>query len=333
MTYSKNSNPAINTVGDYLKSEFGTKTVKLSIDGGFTCPNRDGSKGLGGCIFCSADGSGEMASTLFTGHESSDCSDCSNTFEAGISEQIALLSDKWPNAKYIAYFQNHTNTYAPIRELRAKFYAALSHPQISGIAIATRPDCLPDDVLMLLEEINREHFMWVELGLQTIHEKTANLINRCCTLGDYDRAIVELTRRNIKVVTHLILGLPGESREDMFASVKYVCNQGNSHEEAQPSTMPSVWGLKLHLLNVVKGSQMETLMPNYQSFNSPEEYINLVVDLLEIIPPQIVMHRLTADAPRKILMTPEWSYKKRTILNGINAELKRRGSYQGCKQR
>lgn len=331
MTYSKISNPPINTISEYLKSEFGTKTIKLSIDGGFTCPNRDGSKGVGGCIFCSADGSGEMASTVFTGHETSNCSDCSNAFETGISEQIALLSDKWPNAKYIAYFQNHTNTYAPVSELRTKFYAALNHPKISGIAIATRPDCLPDDVLKLLDEINKEHFMWAELGLQTIHEKTARLINRCYTLSDYDHAMAELTRRNIKVVTHLILGLPGESREDMFASVKYVCGQSNSNKAADTSTLPSAWGLKLHLLNVVKGSQMETLMPDYQSFNSPEEYINLVVDLLEIIPSQIVMHRLTADAPRKILMAPEWSYKKRTILNGINAELKRRGSYQGCK--
>ncbi|MEG0923938.1 MAG: TIGR01212 family radical SAM protein [Anaerovoracaceae bacterium] len=287
-----------NSISSYLKTQFGEKTIKLSIDGGFTCPNRDGSKGTGGCIFCSADGSGDFASN--------------------IESQIQLLSDKWPNAKYIAYFQNHTNTYAPADELAKKFYAALDNPNISGIAIATRPDCLNEEVLDLLGEINKNHFMWIELGLQTIHKKTADIINRCYDLDVYDTAMKELTNRNIKVVTHLILGLPEESQIDMVESVKYVCNA-------------KTWGIKLHLLNVVKGSQMETLYPNYQSFNSIEEYVNLVVDLLEIIPPNITIHRLTADAPRKILISPEWSYKKRTILNSINAELVRRNSYQGCK--
>lgn len=287
-----------NSISSYLKTQFGEKTIKLSIDGGFTCPNRDGSKGTGGCIFCSADGSGDFASD--------------------IESQIKLLSDKWPNAKYIAYFQNHTNTYAPAGELAKKFYAALDNPNISGIAIATRPDCLNEEVLDLLDEINKNHFMWIELGLQTIHKKTADIINRCYDLDVYNTAMKELASRNIKVVTHLILGLPGESHTDMAESVKYVCNA-------------KTWGLKLHLLNVVKGSQMETLYHNYQSFNSIEEYVNLVVDLLEIVPPNITIHRLTADAPRKILISPEWSYKKRTILNGINAELVRRNSYQGCK--
>ncbi len=291
-------NPYINSVSDYLKSVFGQKTVKLSIDGGFTCPNRDGSKGTGGCLFCSAGGGGDFAST--------------------IEDQIRLLSEKWPDAKYLAYFQNHTNTYAPVDELREKYEAALRHPLISGIAIATRPDCLSDEVLDLLSEINKDHFLWVELGLQTMHQKTADLINRCYDLSVYDAAVKSLTDRGIRTVVHLILGLPGETRRDMTESVKYVCQSG-------------VWGLKLHLLNVVRGSRMEDDYKDYNSFDSLEEYVDFVCDLLEIIPPEIVIHRMTGDAPRKILITPEWSYKKRTILNGIYAELRRRGSRQGCK--
>lgn len=291
-------NTNINSISSYLKKEFGTKTIKLSLDGGFTCPNRDGTKGYGGCLFCSESGSGEMASN--------------------IEDQIQLLSEKWPNAKYIAYFQNHTNTYAPVEELRKKYKAALDNPNISGIAISTRPDCLGEDVLDLLDEINQKHFMWVELGLQTIHDKTADAMNLCYNLADFDRSLAELKKRNIKTVTHLILGLPGESIEDMFESVKYVCKSG-------------IWGLKLHLLNVVKGSPMEKLYPTYNSFDSIETYVNFVCDLIEIIPPEIVIHRMTADAPRKILMTPEWSYKKRTILNGIHNELRKRKSYQGSR--
>lgn len=290
--------PSIYTVSKYLKEYFNQKTVKLSLDGGFTCPNRDGTKGTGGCIFCSADGSGDFAST--------------------IEEQIELLSGKWQNVKYLAYFQNHTNTYAPVSELRQKFYAALQHPLISGIAIATRPDCISEETLDLLEEINENHFMWVELGLQTMHEKTANLINRCYDLSVFDRTMRELNARGIKTVVHLILGLPGESRRDMEDSVRYVCQSG-------------AWGIKLHMLNVVKSSQMEILMPDYCSFETIEDYVNLVCDLIEIIPPDMVIHRLSADAPRKILMTPKWSYRKRTILNSIHAELARRGSTQGCR--
>lgn len=289
----------INSISTYLKNQLGGKTVKLSIDQDFTCPNRDGTKGYGGCLFCSASGSGDMASN--------------------IEDQIELLSDKWPNAEnYIAYFQNHTNTYGPVEELRQKYMKALSDPKISGIAIATRPDCLPEDVLDLLGEINKEHFMWVELGLQTTHQTTMDEMNLCYTLSDFDRAINELNKRNIKTVVHLILGLPGETREMMEESVRYVCN---SHP----------WGLKLHLLNVVKGSQMEKLYPDYLPFESIDEYVNLICDMLEIIPEDIVIHRLTGDAPRKTLISPPWSYRKRTILNSINQEMTRRDSYQGIK--
>lgn len=285
------------SVSTYLKDKFGEKTIKLAIDGGFTCPNRDGTKGSGGCIFCSDSGSGEFASD--------------------IEGQIRLFSDKWPRAKYLAYFQNHTNTYAPVSELREKYYAILANPKIEGVVIGTRPDCLSEEVLDLLSEINSTHFLWLELGLQTIHDETARLINRCYDLSVFDDAMRRLSARGIKSVVHLILGLPGESRDQMLESVRYV------------SSLPDLFGMKLHLLNIVKGSQMEFSYPDYQPFASIEEYVNLVVDCLEIIPPEVTIHRLTGDAPRSILINPPWSFNKRTILNGINDRLNLLDSWQG----
>ena len=295
---SGNTPKSYYSLNAYLREVFRKKMIKLSIDGGFTCPNRDGTAGYGGCIFCSGSGSGE--------------------FSSDIEGQIRLLSAKWPDAGYLAYFQNHTNTYAPVSVLREKYENALSNPLIEGIAIATRPDCLPDDVLDLLHEINENHFMWVELGLQTARDDTAVLINRCYGLSAFDKAVCDLTARNIRTVVHLILGLPGESRQDMIDSVRYVCSKG-------------IWGIKLHLLNVIKGTELDKKYPDYVSFSSPDEYISLVCDLLEIIPPDVVIHRLTGDVPRKLLVSPQWSYRKRTILNGIDAEMKRRGSVQGCR--
>ena len=294
-----NRNPRYNSISDYLISGFGSKTVKLSIDGGFTCPNRDGSKGYGGCIFCSDTGSGE--------------------FSSNIDDQIRLLGDKWPDANYLAYSQNHTNTYAPVEELREKYYSILKNNKIKGLAIATRPDCLEDDVLDLLEEISKEHFLWVELGLQTIHDNTAELINRCYDLDVFDKAVENLGKRKIKTVVHLILGLPGETKEMMLDSVRYV------------SSVPDLFGIKLHLLNVVKGSAMACSHPDYVSFNNIEEYVALVVSCLEIIPPEITVHRLTADAPRNILISPVWSFNKRTILNGINERMNLLDTWQGKK--
>lgn len=272
--------------------------MKLSLDAGFTCPNRDGTKGYGGCIFCSSHGSGDFASD--------------------IPGQIKLLSKKWPSGKYIAYFQSHTNTYAPVEVLREKFYSALSYPGVIGIAIATRPDCLSDEILELLSELNKKTFLWVELGLQTIHENTAQLINRCYSLSTFDEAIENLSQRNIKTVVHLILGLPCESQENMMDSVSYVCSK-------------NIFGLKLHLMNVLKDTKLADLYPDQIHIPEKEEYINLVVDVLETIPQSVTIHRLTADAPRHLLIAPSWGYEKRTILNGIDKELRRRGSYQGIK--
>ena len=288
----------INTIGRWLKSRFGQKMAKLALDGGFTCPNRDGTKGYGGCLFCGTGGGGDFAST--------------------IEEQIHLLSDKWPDAGHLAYFQNHTNTYAPVDVLREKYYAALNSPGIRGLAIATRPDCLPEDVMVLLDQINREHFMWLELGLQTGNETTAGRINRCYDNSVFESAMTCLREHRIRTVVHLILGLPGETREDMIESVRYVSESG-------------AWGIKLHLLNVVRGSRMADEYPGYIPFQSMEEYIDLVCDIVEMLPPEMVVHRLTGDTPRRDLIAPEWSYRKRSILNGIYAELRRRGTYQGFR--
>ena len=283
----------------WLKERFGQKTVKLAIDGGFTCPNRDGSKGVGGCTFCSDSGSGEFAST--------------------IDEQIALLSSKWPRAKYLAYFQNHTNTYAPVAILREKYKRALSNPLVEGLVIGTRPDCLSPEVLDLLSEINEERFLWLELGLQTIHEQTAAAINRCYDLSAYDEAARALAERNVKYVVHLILGLPGESEEMMLDSVRYV------------SRSPGLFGLKLHLLNVVRGSAMEKTHRDYLPFPSLDSYVDLVVRCLEIVHPHVTIHRLTGDAPRSLLISPPWSFNKRTILNRIDEQLSLRDTWQGKK--
>ncbi|WP_227020343.1 TIGR01212 family radical SAM protein [Sinanaerobacter chloroacetimidivorans] len=285
-----------NSIGSYLKKIFGCKIIKLSLDAGFTCPNRDGTKGTGGCIFCSAEGSGDFASN--------------------IPDQIALLSKKWPTGKYIAYFQSHTNTYAPVQVLREKFYQALEYPDVIGLAIATRPDCLSEEVLELLSELNEKTFLWVELGLQTIHENTAKLINRCYSLSVFDQAVSDLKKRDIKTVVHLILGLPGETQQDMHQSVNYVCEK-------------DIFGIKLHLMNILKGTKLAEYYPDRIHIPKKEEYISLVVDVLERIPQRITIHRVTADAPRHLLLAPHWGYEKRSVLNGIYKEFKLRGSYQG----
>ena len=286
----------MNSIGAYLKERFGEKIIKLSLEGGFTCPNRDGTKGTGGCSFCAANGSGHFAGT--------------------ISQQIELLSDKWPNASYIAYFQNHTNTYAPVDELREKYYAALNHDRVVGLAIATRPDCISDEALALLKELNDKTFLWVELGLQTMHEKTAAAINRCYPLETFEDTFDRLKSAGIRTVVHLIFGLPGETKDDMLNSVRYVAGK-------------APFGIKFHMLNIVKNSSMAKTHYDYVPFESIEEYADLVIKALELVPDDITIHRLSADAPRPILIAPQWSYKKRTILNTIHNEMRIRDTWQG----
>ncbi len=285
-----------NTIAVHLKKQFGCRIIKLSLDAGFTCPNRDGSKGFGGCFFCAEDGSGHYAST--------------------IPEQIQLLSSKWPTGKYIAYFQSHTNTYAPVNELRTLYEEALSYPNIIGLSIATRPDCLPEEVLDLLEELNQKTYLWVELGLQTIHDSTRDELNCGYSLKDFEAAMRELKKRKIKAIVHLILGLPGETKEDMSASVNYIA-------QMRP------FGLKLHLLHVIKNTRLTDFYPDRLNIFEQEEYIQFITDSLERLPQEITIHRITGDAPLKELIAPTWSSNKHAVLNGVQKEFKRRNSFQG----
>lgn len=297
----------INLLGPYLTKTFGEKTVKLSLDGGFTCPNRDGTVGFGGCSFCSEKGSGDNASHVKTARDISQA----------IDSQISLLSGKWKTSSYIAYFQNFTSTYASVEKLEELYYAALNDPRIRGLAIATRPDCLGDDVLELLSRINESHYLWVELGLQTCNDRVAESFGRGYPTYVYDEAVKNLYKRKIRFVTHLLLGLPGETKDDIKKSLRHVLKEN----------MP--WGLKFHLLNIIKGTGMASEHPDYCLFDSPEEYASFVCDLLEMVPKEIVMHRLSADSPAELLIAPKWAYRKRVLLDMIFAEMERRDSFQG----
>ncbi len=295
------------TLNYELRKIFFQKVIKLSLDGGFTCPNRDGSIGTKGCIFCSEQGSGEFSAPR------------SLDIKQQINQQKEFLSPKWRTGKYIAYFQNFTNTYAPVDELRKKFYEAISCDDIVGLAIATRPDCLPEDVLDLLEELSKKTFLWIELGLQTIHENTAKLISRGYSLKCFEEAVQRLKNRNITTVTHLILGLPGERREDILKSVEYVGQKG-------------IWGVKLHLLHILRNTDLYKLyMQEKFKLFTQEEYISLIADALEILPPDVVVHRVTGDGAKDLLVGPRWSLNKLAVLTGIDGELKKRGTYQGYK--
>lgn len=282
------------SLNKYLRNTFGDKVYKISLNAGFTCPNRDGTLGTRGCIFCSAGGSGDFA-------ESADLS---------ITEQIEQgkkrVKNKIKSGKYIAYFQAYTNTYAPIEVLREKFYEAINHKDIVAISIATRPDCLGDDVIELLDELNKIKPVFVELGLQTIHKKSARYIRRGYELNIYDEAVEKLKKIKVNIVVHIILGLPGETKEDMLETVKYVCQSG-------------INGIKLQLLHIIKGTDLEK---EYLSGKVKplefEEYLDIIKSCVEIIPENIVIHRLTGDGAKKDLVAPLWSADKKRVLNSIN---------------
>lgn len=282
------------SLNNYLKDTFGCKVYKISLDAGFTCPNRDGTLGTKGCIFCSAGGSGDFAQSS----------------RLSITQQIEkgkeLVSSKIKSGKYIAYFQAYTNTYAPVNVLREKYYEALNHKDIVALSIATRPDCLGADVLELLDEINKIKPVFVELGLQTIHEKTAEYIRRGYTLDVYDKAVKNLKSIGVNIVVHIILGLPNETKADMIETVKYVCQSG-------------IDGIKLQLLYVLKNTDLEKdyLDGKFKALEF-DEYIDLIQDCLEIIPDNIVIHRLTGDGAKKDLLAPLWSADKKRVLNAIN---------------
>ena len=292
-------------LNDFLKEKFNEKIYKVSLDGGFTCPNRDGKVSRGGCIFCSENGSGDFTATKL------------KSIHAQIEEQIDLVSKKYKGDKYIAYFQNFTNTYAEVSYLRKIYEEALSHEKIVGLAIATRPDCLEDDVLELLAELNKKTFLWVELGLQTLNDYVAKYFNRAYETEIYKKASEKLNRLNIKFVTHIIIGLPKEENNDYLKTAIFAQNCGT-------------WGIKLHLMYVVKNTPLEKLYLNGDlKVNTKEEYLEKVINILENISPEIVIHRLTGDGDRETLVAPLWSIKKIDVLNSIHKELKRRNTYQG----
>lgn len=281
------------TLNSYLKNKFGCKVYKLAINGGFTCPNRDGTLGTRGCIFCSRGGSGEFAESK----------------EKSVTQQIddgkKRVEKKIKDGKYIAYFQAFTNTYAPVCKLKSLYTEAINHPDIVALSIGTRPDCLGDDVLELLDEMNKIKPVFIELGLQTIHEDTAQYIRRGYPLEVYDKAVDDLHKIGINVVTHLIIGLPGESEQDILQSVEYVCKKTD--------------GIKLQLLHILEGTD---LADEYRECKvdvlSLEKYTSIIKHCVEIIPDNVVIHRLTGDGAKKDLIAPLWSADKKHVLNTIN---------------
>ncbi|WP_339064294.1 TIGR01212 family radical SAM protein [Tepidibacillus marianensis] len=298
-------NKRYHTLNYEYRRLFGEKVFKVPLDGGFTCPNRDGSVATGGCIFCSARGSGDYAG------------DRRLELKQQFWEVKNKLHQKWPKAKYIGYFQAFSNTYAPAEELRDMYQTVLEEDEVVGLSIATRPDCLPDDVLDLLEEINHKTKLWVELGLQTIHEHTQQLINRAHDYQVFLDGVHKLRERNIDVIVHIIINLPGETREEMMGTAKAVAK------------LP-IQGIKIHMLHLLKKTPMMKLYRegNLQ-FIDRETYTQLLVDMLEVLPPEMVIHRLTGDGPRELLVEPLWTLKKWEVLNGIDQELERRNTWQG----
>ncbi len=287
------------SLSDYLKSKYNTKVYKLSLSSGCTCPNRDGSISYGGCIFCSEGGSGDFAaSAILDLDEQISCA--KRRVNAKISSKIPLQQ-----RKYIAYFQSFTNTYGDEDYLKNLFKRVLDYPEIVGLSIGTRPDCLSDNMISYLDKLNRHKEVWVELGLQTIHEDTANLINRGYKLQVFKEAYSRLTRVGIKVVVHVILGLPGESEDDILETIKYLSNLN-----------PTLFGVKLQLLHVLKGTRLAA-MYSKEPFHifTLEEYCVLVGRCLQILPKETVIHRLTGDGPKQLLIAPLWSGNKKLVLN------------------
>ena len=281
-----------------MKSRFGCKIYKLALSGGMTCPTRDGTLDTRGCIFCSAHGSGDFA-----------VGRC-ESIAAQIEKAKALVSKKAKGAKYIAYFQDYTNTYAPVEYLRKLFFETIEQEDIIALSIGTRPDCLPDDVIKLLSELNKIKPIFVELGLQTVHPQTAIYIRRGYDLPVFDKAVVDLLNNNIEVVVHVILGLPGETKEMMLDTVRYVANSGAK-------------GIKLQLLHVLEGTDLadEYRAGKFKTLDM-NEYIDILIDCLKILPPDMIIHRLTGDGAKRDLIAPLWSGDKKRVLNEINRRLR-----------
>ncbi len=300
-----NSNKRYHTLDYFYKNKFGCKIFKVSLNGGFTCPNIDGTVGYGGCIYCSKTGSGE-----FAGNKNDDIKEQFNKVKS-------VMLKKWPNAKYIAYFQARTNTYAPVEVLKKMHDAVLKEENVVGINIATRPDAISDECLDYLVQLNKKTYLTIELGLQTIKEETSKLINRCHTLECFTNMVKKLREKNIDVVVHIINGLPYETIEDMLNTVKYL----NSLD---------IQGIKIHMLSICKNTPLEELYKK-EKFHvlTKEEYINIVIKQLELLRPEIVIHRITGDPKVEDLIEPKWLIKKFCVLNDIDKEMSKRNTYQG----
>lgn len=298
-----------NSLDNYFKLTFGKKIYKVSLDGGFTCPNRDGKLSKKGCIFCSERGSGDFAGKR------------GDEIYNQIEEQLKLIEKKFPEGEVIAYFQNFTNTYADVNYLREIYTRALSHPRVVGLAIATRPDCLGEDVLDLLDELNKKYFIWIELGLQSINEEVARRINRQYPLQTYIDATKKLNERKIKFVTHIIVGLPYEDEEDPLKTAVFAEECGT-------------WGVKIHLLHVIKNTILEELYNrNELKLQKKDEYVKKIVKILANLSYNIVIHRVTGDGDKNSLIGPLWSLNKRDVLNSIDKLMKEENVTQGSMKK
>ncbi|WP_234122090.1 TIGR01212 family radical SAM protein [Clostridium hydrogenum] len=289
----------------FLREKFGEKVFKISLDAGFSCPNRDGTISKGGCIFCSERGSGDFAGNR------------NYSIAKQFKDIKEMMNKKWKEGKYIAYFQAYTNTYAPVEVLREKYNEALNEEGVVGIAIATRPDCLSKEVLDLIEEFSKKTYVWVELGLQTVSDKTAKVINRGYDLSVFENAVRNLRKRNIDVVVHVIFGLPGENIEDMLNTIRYI-------------SKIDIQGVKLHLLHLMENTPLVNLYKDGKlHFMEKDQYVDLVCEAIAMLPESIVIHRLTGDAPRDLLIGPLWSLKKWEVLNSIHKKMFTCNLHQG----
>ena len=300
-------NKRYHTLNYYLKNKFNEKVFKVSLNAGFTCPNIDGKKGYGGCIYCSKSGSGE-----FGGNVNEDLVTQFNNIKK-------VMENKWKSNKYIAYFQARSNTYAPVSVLKEKYETVLNIDGVIGLFIATRPDCIDEECLDYLDELNKRTYLTVELGLQTIHKSTSELINRGHSLEEFTYMVNKLRERNIDVVVHIINGIPYETKEMMLETVKYL-------------NKLDIQGIKIHMLNIIKDTPLERLYNN-NKFHvlTKEEYIDIVIEQLELLRDDIVIHRITSDPDPKNLVEPTWLLKKVSLINDIDKEMKKRNTYQGIK--
>lgn len=300
-------NKRYHTLNYFYHHTFHSKVFKISLNGGFSCPNLDGTKGYGGCIYCSKSGSGDFAGKK------------QDSIEKQWQQGLEMMHKKWPDGKLIAYFQARTNTYAEVEELKKKFEPVLNYPNVIGLALATRPDAITDECLDYLEDLSKRTYLMIELGLQTIHETTSKLINRCHTTKEFDDMVKKLRARNINVIVHIINGLPYETKEMMLETVKHI-NQLD------------IQGIKIHMLHIIKDTPLATMYKkNPFHVLTREEYVDIVIEQLELLRPEIVIHRITGDPVKEDLISPTWLLKKFCVLNEIDKEMVKRNTYQGKK--